>query len=125
MNAQEINYSLLKILNRDADLTQRDMAKKMGISLGKVNYCISELAKKGFIKIQRFNESKTKFRYLYILTPKGIEERARLTVSFLKRKITEHEEIKKQIKELGREIEESRLADIGDVLPVEALEQIL
>ena len=125
MNAQEINYSLLKILNRDADLTQRDMAKKMGISLGKVNYCISELAKKGFIKIQRFNESKTKFRYLYILTPKGIEERARLTVSFLKRKITEHEEIKKQIKELGREIEESRLADIGDVLPVEAPEQIL
>ena len=72
MNPQEINYSLLKILNLDADLTQRAMAKKMGISLGKVNYCISELVKKGFIKIQRFNESKTKFRYLYILTPKGI-----------------------------------------------------
>ena len=125
MNAQEINYSLLKILNRDADLTQRDMSKKMGISLGKVNYCISELAKKGFIKIQRFNESKTKFRYLYILTPKGIEERARLTVSFLKRKIAEYEGIKRQIRELSREIEESRSADIHDVLPVEAHERVL
>jgi EPS-associated MarR family transcriptional regulator len=125
MNAQEINYNLLKILNRDADLTQREIAKRMGVSLGKANYCISEFAKKGLIKTQRFNESKTKFRYLYILTPKGIEERARLTVSFLKRKIAEHEEIKKLIKELSREIEESSLADIDDVLPVEALEQIL
>ncbi len=80
---------------------------------------MSELAKKGFIKVQRFNESKTKFRYLYILTPKGIEERARLTISFQKQKITEYEIIRKQIKELSREIEESRLADIHAVLPVE------
>jgi len=90
MNSQEINYSLLKILNRDADLTQREIAKRMGVSLGKTNYCLSEFAKKGFIKIQRFNESKTKFRYLYVLTPKGIEERAKLTISFLKQTSPTH-----------------------------------
>ena len=125
MNTQEINYNLFKVLSQDADLTQREIAKRMGVSLGKTNYCLSEFAKKGFIKIQRFNESKTKFRYLYVLTPKGIEERAKLTISFLKRKIAEYEGIRRQIRELSREIEESRSEDIHDVLPVEALERVL
>ena len=125
MNTQEINYNLFKVLSQDADLTQREIAKRMGVSLGKTNYCLSEFAKKGFIKIQRFNESKTKFRYLYVLTPKGIEERAKLTISFLKRKIAEYEGIRRQIRELSREIEESRSADIHDVLPVEAHERVL
>ena len=101
---QEIRYRLFKILSDDANLTQRDIARKMGISLGKVNYCISEFAKKGFIKVQRLSESKTKFGYLYILTPRGIEEKGRLTVRFFRRKLEEYEQIKQQIEELGREI---------------------
>ena len=117
---QEIRYRLLKILSKDPNFTQREMAKKMGISLGKVNYCLSELAKKGFIKISRFKSSRNKIRYIYILTPRGLEEKARLTLSFLKRKTLEYEEISRQIRDLAREVEEERLEDIStnDILDV-------
>ena len=71
---QEIRYRLLKVLSQDPQLSQRDMAKRMGISLGKVNYCISELAAKGLIKITRFRSAKNKIPYTYLLTPKGLEE---------------------------------------------------
>jgi len=108
---QEIHYRLLKILSKNSNFTQREMAKKMGISLGKVNYCLSELAKKGFIKINRFKYSRNKIRYIYILTPRGLEEKAGLTISFLKRKILDYEEISSQIKDLAREVEEQRLVD--------------
>jgi EPS-associated MarR family transcriptional regulator len=110
---QEIRYRLLKILSREANLNQREMAKKMGISLGKVNYCLSELAKKGLIKVTRFKSAKNKIPYTYILTPHGLEEKARLTVSFLKRKILEYEEIKRQIRELSREVDKEKLAEIS------------
>ena len=109
---QEIRYRLLKILSQEPNLTQREMAKKMGISLGKVNYCLSELAKKGLIKVNGFKSAKNKIPYSYILTPHGIEEKARLTISFLRMKIMEYEEIKRQIKELSAEIEEEKLGDI-------------
>ena len=110
---QEIRYRLLKVLSQDANLSQRAMAKRMGISLGKVNYCLSELAKKGFIKVNRFKDSKNKFKYLYILTPRGIEAKAALTISFLKRKMAEYSEIKRQIKELSREVETEGLVDVS------------
>ena len=120
---QEIFYRLLKILSRDSNLTQREMAKKMGISLGRVNYCISELVKKGLIKINRFKHSKNKIQYIYILTPQGLEEKAALTISFLKRKVMEYEEIKSQIKEVAQEIEEERWIDIYQNDILELLEQ--
>jgi len=107
---REISYRLFKILSDDANLTQRDIARKMGISLGKVNYCISEFARKGFIKMQRLSESKTKFGYLYILTPRGIEEKGRLTVRFFRRKLEEYEQISRQIEELRREITADELS---------------
>ena len=102
---QEIRYRLLKVLSQDASLTQREMAGEMGISLGKVNYCVSELARNGFIKIKRFKDSQNKFQYLYNLTPRGLEAKAGLTISFLKQKMSEYSEIKRQIKELAKEIE--------------------
>jgi len=74
---QEIGYYLLKILSQESTLTQRGMAKKMGISLGKVNYYLSGLAKKGLIKIIRLKNGKKKRLYTYIITQKGMEERAR------------------------------------------------
>lgn len=111
--AREIGYNLLRILSEDADLTQREIAEKMGISLGKVNYCLSEFRDRGFIKVKRFTESKTKFRYIYILTPQGLEERVRLTLSFFKRKLAQYEEIKQQITDLRREIEEDLLIDMA------------
>ena len=106
---QEIRYRLLKVLSQDSNLTQRDMAKCMGISLGKVNYCLSELAKKGHIKVNRFKSAKNKIPYSYILTPRGLEEKARLTVTFLKSKLSEYEAIKRQIKELASEVGDDRV----------------
>jgi len=110
---KEIRYRLLKILDKDPNLTQRQMAQKMGISLGKVNYCLSELAKKGFIKIDRFKASKIKIKYIYMLTPRGLEEKGRLTLSFLKLKLFEYEEIKRQIRDLATEVAEEGLLDVS------------
>ena len=117
---QEIRYRLLKVLSQNARLTQREMAKEMGISLGKVNYCLSELARKGFIKINRFKDSHNKSQYLYHLTPRGLEAKAGLTISFLKRKMLEYNEIKRQIKELAREAKDQGLVDDSrdDILDV-------
>ena len=107
LNEQELRYHLLKILEQEPELNQRQMAKKMGISLGKVNYCITELAKRGFIKVSRFKSEKNKKKYSYLLTFKGLEEKAKLTINFLKRKTVEYEEIKRQIRELTREVEQN------------------
>ena len=106
----EIRYHLLKILENEPNISQRSMAKKMGISLGKVNYCLTELAKKGFIKVNRFKSAKNKMPYTYLLTVKGIEEKSKLTLNFLKRKLREYEEIKRQIGELSKEVEENQFS---------------
>jgi EPS-associated MarR family transcriptional regulator len=108
---QEIRYSLLKILARHSNLTQREMARKMEISLGKVNYCLSELAKKGLIKIKSFRDSGNKIRYAYLLTPRGMEEKARLTLGFLRRKMVEYKNMREEIEELAREVEKLKLED--------------
>ncbi|MCD6307256.1 MAG: MarR family EPS-associated transcriptional regulator [Deltaproteobacteria bacterium] len=102
---QGIRYRLLKILSEDSSLTQREMSRRMGISLGKLNYCLTELAKRGFVKIHRFKDSSNKTKYMYLLTPRGMEEKTRVAMSFLKSKVKEYEEIKRQIKELSVEIE--------------------
>ncbi|MCK5509035.1 MAG: MarR family EPS-associated transcriptional regulator [Desulfobacterales bacterium] len=115
---QEIHYRLLKILRLEPQFGQRDMAKKMGISVGKVNYCISELAAKGWIKITRFRSAKNKIPYTYMVTPKGLEEKAKLTLRFLKRKLSEYEEIKKQIRELHHEFETDGFDNPGSELSV-------
>ena len=100
----EINYKLLKLLEEEPNLTQRQMAKEMGISLGKFNYCLKELVKKGFVKVDRFTSSENKAAYMYLLTPKGADEKVRVTHGFLKRKMAEFEEIKQQIEELRQEM---------------------
>ena len=81
------------------------MAEKMGLSLGKFNYCLKELVKKGFVKIDRFTSSQNKAAYMYILTPHGIEQKAKVTVNFLKRKMNEYEKIKQEIEDLKGEVE--------------------
>ena len=102
---QEISYRLFKLLDDDPNLTQRQMAEKMGLSLGKFNYCLKELVKKGFVKIDRFTSSQNKAAYMYILTPHGIEQKAKVTVNFLKRKMNEYEKIKQEIEDLKGEVE--------------------
>lgn len=84
-------------------MSQRDIAENMGISLGKTNYCVKSLVKKGYIKAKNFYDNNNKKAYMYILTPRGIEEKARLTYSYLKIKMFEYEEIKKEINNLKLE----------------------
>ena len=103
----EIRYRLLKLLEKNPNLTQRRMAEEMGLSLGKFNYCLKELAKKGNVKIERFTTSDNKAAYVYLLTPRGINEKARITASFLKRKLHEYEEIKQEIELLQKEVEQT------------------
>lgn len=111
---QEIRYRLLNLLADEPQLRQLDMAKMMGISVGKVNFCISELAKQGLITVKRFKSAKNRVPYSYILTPHGIQEKGRITVRFLKRKIAEYEEIKRQIGVLVEEVEKNGLRGMAE-----------
>ena len=113
---QEIRYCLLKILAEEPQLGQSEMAKKMGISLGKVNFCVSELAAKGWIKITRLKSARKKIPYIYMLTPKGLEEKGKLTVRFLKRKVSEYEEIKMQISEVYQEVKHEAVDNLDGEL---------
>ena len=106
MNQKDIRLDLLRKIELNPEYTQRELSKEMGVSLGKVNYCIKKLTEKGWIKLTNFTHNPNKVGYAYLLTPKGIDEKARLTISFLKRKITEYEILKKEINDLQLKSEE-------------------
>ena len=105
MNSQDIRLDLLRKLESNPEYTQRDLSREMGVSLGKINYCMKKLTEKGWVKVTNFGRSSNKFGYAYLLTPSGIEEKSRLTFSFLKRKIVEYEILKKEITVLKLESE--------------------
>lgn len=95
-----IRYRLLKLLHEQPNLTQRELAKAMGISLGKANYCLRALIKVGAIKANNFKNSAKKSGYLYILTPRGFEEKTKVARRFLEYKLAEYEAIRLEIEEL-------------------------
>ena len=115
---KEIHLNLLNLLQEEPELTQREMNRKMGVSLGKINYCISALTNKGMIKVERFKKAESKSAYMYRLTPKGLEELSNLTISFLKIKIDEYDQIREEIKSL------SSMVDIVDPVLKEDLKKI-
>ena len=100
----ELQFNTLRELTNDFTLSQRDLSRRMGLSLGKVNYIVNALLEKGYIRTERFKNSKNKMAYLYILTPKGMAEKIRQTHAFLKLKTTEYEQLKEEIDQLGQEI---------------------
>jgi len=100
----EPSYKILKIIDENPEYTQRRIARELGYSLGKVNYIIAALVDKGFVKLHRFIQSKNKLGYRYILTPKGIKEKYRITKDFLKRKMKEYDLLKREIQEAERMI---------------------
>jgi len=104
------HYKLLKLIEANPAIQQREMASAMGVSLGKVNYCLKALVQKGLVKIDNFRHHGNKLAYLYVLTPTGIEAKASLTVEFLKHKVAEYEAIRGEIEELRRDIERSAAA---------------
>jgi len=94
---------LLRTINNNPSLSQRDMSKNLGVSLGKLNYCIKELKNKGIIKLKNFKDNKnrfnlnSKYNYFYILTPKGISIKTKLTINFMKKKLNEYDELKREL----------------------------
>jgi EPS-associated MarR family transcriptional regulator len=103
MLTDEVRYKLLKLLGSNPRLSQREVARELGISLGKVNYCLQSLMKKGWIKASNFKNSRNKIAYMYLLTPRGIEERAGVTVRFLQRKMDEYDALRAEIEQIREE----------------------
>ena len=100
---EDTNFRVLSILQENPDLTQRELAEKLGVSVGGLNYCLSALIDKGWVKMQNFHQSKNKFKYVYLLTPQGMSERMALTSRFLQRKKAEYEALKAEIESLSIE----------------------
>ena len=98
MDKKEDQLDILRKVEKKPNSTQRELAKELGFSLGKFNYCIKALQQKGFIKIKNFKQNPNKINYLYVLTPQGIAEKTKLTLNFMKRKIREYDELKKELK---------------------------
>ncbi len=101
---QEIHLKVLRHIEGNPEVTQRELASELGVSLGKANYCIKALMDKGFIKANNFRNSNNKRAYLYKLTPSGIEAKARISVAFLRRKMDEYEQLKSEIEQLQNEV---------------------
>ncbi len=98
MTNDQDHFNVLRKIDSFNKLTQRQLANKLGFSLGKLNYCIKALKKKGLLKIRNFEKNPNKFRYMYILTPRGISRKTKLTINFMKLKINEYDELKKELK---------------------------
>ena len=106
---EDTHFRVLKVIETNPQITQRELASELGISLGKANYCLKSLAQKGWIKASNFKNSNNKLAYAYLLTPKGIEEKAGMTVRFLRRKMNEYEALKLEISQLKRDVSQSNL----------------
>ena len=100
----EYRYKILRLLEADPQMSQRDLARELGVSLGKTNYCLRALMETGLIKANNFKNNRNKKAYMYFLTPRGIAEKARATANFLERKVAEYEALQREIEHLRREV---------------------
>ncbi len=103
MLTDETRYRILKLLEAEPHASQRRIADELGISLGRVNFCLQALIEKGLVKVNNFRNSANKRAYLYLLTPRGIEEKAIVTTRFLKIKLAQYEALQRELEELQRE----------------------
>ncbi len=99
MNNNQDHFNVLRKITSRPKSTQRELAEELGFSLGKLNYCLKSLKYKGLVKIMNFRKNPNKINYLYVLTPKGISPKTKLTINFMRRKMTEYDELKKELKE--------------------------
>ena len=97
MNDNQDHFNVLRKIKNKPKSSQRELAQDLGFSLGKLNYCLKELKNKGLIKIKNFKKNPNKLNYIYILTPKGVSETTKLTLNFMKRKMKEYDELRKEI----------------------------
>tara|TARA_B110000014_G_scaffold193968_1_gene142860 strand:+ start:982 stop:1284 length:303 start_codon:yes stop_codon:yes gene_type:complete len=98
MKNNQDHFEVLRKVQQNPGSTQRELAEELGFSLGKLNYCVKALQTKGLLKIKNFKRNPNKINYIYALTPKGISEKTKLTINFMKRKIQEYDELKKELK---------------------------
>lgn len=103
MLTDEYRYRILKLLESNPTASQRDIARELGVSLGRVNFCLQALVEKGLIKVNNFRKNESKRVYLYYLTPRGMQEKTKVTVRFLKAKLDEYENLKLEVAQLQRE----------------------
>lgn len=101
MKINQEKFELLRMLNKKPSASQRELAGNLDISVGKLNYILNELKKKGLVKIKNFKKHQNKAQYLYLLTPKGITEKTKLTINFMNRKLKEYDELKKEIENIN------------------------
>jgi EPS-associated MarR family transcriptional regulator len=104
---EDTHFRVLRLLQENPDLTQRELAELLGISVGGLNYCLKAMMDKGLVKMRNFAHSKNKFGYVYVLTPSGITEKLAITNQFLQRKMDEYEALKAEIQVLKEESEKS------------------
>ena len=105
---EEIQFEVLRRLHQTPLVSQRALAKDLGVGLGTINFCFQALIEKGLVKMQNFSQSKNKLRYAYLLTPAGVAEKSKLTAEFLKRKVAEYETLQAEIKSLKAEMNSSK-----------------
>lgn len=103
MLSEEYRYKILRLLEENPDLRQRDLAERLGVSLGKANYCLQALIRLGLVKARNFRDNQNRTSYLYVLTPKGLSAKARSASRFLQLKVAEYEALQREIEMLKRE----------------------
>jgi EPS-associated MarR family transcriptional regulator len=108
---EDTHFRIMRILQENPDLTQRELAEKLGMSVGGLNYCLNALIDKGLVKMQNFSNSKNKFKYVYLLTPMGIAEKVAVTSRFLERKMREYEALKAEIESLHQDVQQAGKQD--------------
>ena len=113
MNDQELEYRVLKLLEQQSDITQRQLAKELNVSLGKTHYLIRSLIDVGWVKLDNFQRSDNKWGYIYLLTPRGIIEKAAITTQFLVKKKQEYSKLQLEIKQLQEEIKQDKKLNQG------------
>ncbi len=109
MLTDEYRYKILKLVELQPEISQRELAKTLGISLGKTNYCLKALVEKGLLKVSNFRNSQNKLAYMYLLTPSGLEAKSSITLSFLKAKMQEYESLQAEIALLMQETQSGLL----------------
>ena len=110
---EETSYRLLKLLEANPMISQRELSRTLGMSLGKVNYCLKALIKRGLVKARNFQSSRSKRAYAYLLTPKGLQSKAEITLAYLRHKQGEYRRLQREIEDLRREVRAQQREDNG------------
>jgi EPS-associated MarR family transcriptional regulator len=107
MLSDEMRYKLMRALQEKPEMSQRELARELGVSLGRVNYCMQALIQRGLVKAKNFTRSSNKTAYMYLLTPRGVEQKANVTLRFLQGKVKEYETLRAEIEQIKRDLDSS------------------